>query len=121
MSCTKILDGHDHAVTFGNDIEWVKLNSLSVISSHPEARVRRDGHRLLFDSTDHSDEGLYCCRSPSENRGCTYNSTVRVAIAGTARAPAKNLQKISNPNAGHNVVAKSTSSGMLRSFFIIAI
>ena len=88
-------------------VEWIKLSTLSVISSHPESRVRRDGHRLLFDSTIHSDEGLYCCRPTAKSygtvgriNGCSYNSTVRVVIAKAA----KNVQTIDH---GHNVVAKS--------------
>ena len=108
ISC---LDGH--AATFATGIEWIKLNTLSIISSDPQARVRRDGHRLLFDSTDHSDEGLYCCRNTAENRGCTYNSSVRILVAKTIRAPAKSL--MSNSDSRHNIVAKSTASGMVRS------
>ena len=114
ISCTNILDGH------APSIEWIKLNTvttplsspLSIISSDPQARVRRDGHRLLFDSTDNSDEGLYCCKSSAENHGCTYNSTVRIVTARTVRAPAKNV--ISQSNSGHNIVTKSTF-GMARS------
>ena len=112
ISCINILDGHE--ATFANGIEWIKLNTLSIISSNPEARVRRDGHRLLFDSTDCSDEGLYCCRSAAENHGCSYNSTVRIFIARTqVCAPAKNLMR--NSDSRHNIVTKSTSSGMVRS------
>ena len=89
------------------NIEWIKLNTLSVISSHPESRVRRDGHRLLFDPAIYSDEGLYCCRPTAKSHsivgrinGCSYNSTVRVVITKAA----KNVQTIDH---GHNVVAKS--------------
>ena len=108
ISCTGIVDGHEVS------IEWIKLNTLSIISSDPQARVRRDGHRLLFDSADYSDEGLYCCKSAAENHGCTYNSTVRVAR--TVRAPAKNV--ISHSDSGHNIVTKSSASGMVRSIHI---
>lgn len=113
VSCIKIVDG---GVTIAGDIQWIKMTSLSVISSHPEARVRRDGHRLLFDSTNDGDEGLYCCRSPTEGLidGCSYNSTVRIVIAKTTRAPAKALNDVTSSfHTEHNIVAKSTSSGML--------
>ena len=48
VSCTSTIE--DQATAFENDIELIKLKSLSIISSHPEARVRRDGHQLLFNS-----------------------------------------------------------------------
>ena len=101
-------------------VEWIKLNTLSVISSHPESRVRRDGHRLLFDSTSYSDEGFYCCRPTAKSHileriiGCTYNSTVRVVMAKAA----KNVQMTDHH--GHNVVAKSIS-GMVQSYNCLAL
>lgn len=108
ISCTDILDSH------AASIEWIKLNTLSIISSDPQARVRRDGHRLLFDPSDYSDEGSYCCKPAAENHGCTYNSTVKIVIARAAvRAPAKNV--ISHSASGHNIVTKSSASGMVQS------
>lgn len=87
ISCINTGAFDDHAATIAKDIEWVKLShSLSVISRHPQARIRRDGHRLLFDSTNYSDKGLYCCRYPGESHGCTENSTVTVAVARNTRS-----------------------------------
>ena len=110
VSCISSFE--DHATTFANDIEWIKLSSLSVISNHPKARVRRDGHQLLFNSTDYSDEGLYCCRKIMET--CTPDSTARV-VARTTHKPTKILQSIRNSrsDAGHVLVTKSTPPGML--------
>ena len=108
VRCTSSTE--DQAIVFDNDIEWIKLRSLSVISSHPEARVRNDGHQLVFNSTDHSDEGLYCCRTI--NKSCTSNSIVRV-IARTAHMSTKSSQTMRNSNARHVLVAKSTSPGTL--------
>lgn len=114
VSCISILDGQ---VTFTDGIRWIKLSSSSIITSHPEARVRRDGHRLLFASTKNSDEGLYCCshlKYPSTDHGCTHNSTVRIAVARAARASGTSLQGYRNSDVQHNLVAKS-APGMLRS------
>ena len=108
VSCTSTIE--DQATAFDNDIEWIELKSLSIISSHPEDRVRRDGHQLLFNFTNHSDEGLYCCRTIT--KACTSNSIVRV-VARTAHMSSENLQTTRNSDARHVLVAKSTSSGTL--------
>ena len=108
VSCISSLD--DHETTFENNIEWVKLSSLSVISSHPEARVRRDGHQLFFNSTNHSDAGQYCCRKITG--ACTSNSIVRV-VARTTHTSTKNLESTRNSDARHVLVTKSTPPGML--------
>lgn len=108
VSCISIFDG---PVTTGNAIEWIEMKSLSIISNHPESRVRRDGHRLLFDSTKYSDKGLYCCRlskrSPSPNHGCTYNSTVKIMAIESRTVTAAPQHS----DARHNVVIKSTTTG----------
>ena len=106
ISCTDSFD--DRATTFSEKIVWVKLNSSSVISDHPRARVRSDGHRLLFDSASHSDEGFYCCRFPAENQGCTISSTVRVIVAAR-KVHSLATKAMENSIADHNVVAKSTT------------
>lgn len=108
VSCTSTIE--DQATAFDNDIEWIELKSLSIISSHPEDRVRRDGHQLLFNFTNHSDEGLYCCRTIT--KACTSNSIVRV-VARTAHMSSENLRTTRNSDARHVLVAKSTSSGTL--------
>ena len=108
VSCTSTIE--DQATAFENDIEWIKLKSLSIISSHPEARVRRDGHQLLFNFTNHSDEGLYCCRTIT--KACTSNSIVRV-VARTVHMSSENLQTTRNSDARHVLATKSTSSGTL--------
>ena len=107
ISCTDSFD--DQATAFSKEIVWVKLNSSLVISDHPRARVRRDGHQLLFDSASYSDDGLYCCKFPAENHGCTSSSTVRVIVA--ARKAHSLATTLESPIADHNVVAKSTQSG----------
>ena len=109
VRCIGSIGDHEITAPFDNDIEWVKLSSSSVISSHPEARVRRDGHQLLFNSTDHSDAGLYCCRRITET--CTPNSIVRVVarIAHTFTT----LQSTRNSDDRHIIVTKSTPPGML--------
>jgi len=114
VNCMTVNDDHadmaSHEVSRTHmRVEWIKLNSLSVISSHPKARVRRDGHRLIFDSTYYSDEGFYCCRPTAETHagwiGCSYNSTVRVIVAMAT----KNVQMVIKSDSGHNIVAKSLS------------
>ena len=96
-------------------VEWIKLNTLSVISSHPKSRVRRDGYRLLFDSTDYPDEGFYCCSPTAETHagriGCSHNSTMRVVIV----MDTENVQTAIKSDHGHNVVAKSLS-GMVKCY-----
>ena len=116
VSCFKTVEGR---TTYADGIDWIEMRSASVISGHREARVRRDGHRLLFDSINHADEGLYCCKPSTEalteSHGCHYNSTVRIVNARTARASAKSSQFNSNvmTNTGHRIVAKSTTLGKL--------
>ena len=103
---------NDEVTTISKKIEWVKLNSSLIISNQPGARVRRDGHRLLFDSTNYSDGGLYCCRFQAENHGCTSSSTIRILVV-TRRIPALATKTMGYSVVEHNLVAKSTSSGML--------
>ena len=122
VNCMTVYDDHadlaNHEVSRTQiHVEWIKLNTLSVISSHSKARVRRDGHRLIFDSTDYSDEGSYCCRSrPTAEihagwMGCAYNSTLRVIVPMAA----KNVQTAIKSDHGHNIVAKSLS-GMVQCY-----
>jgi len=119
VNCISTVDGH---ATFADGIRWIKLSSSSVITSNPKARVRRDGHRLLFDSTNYSDEGSYCCshsKYPSTaDHGCTPHSTVIIAVPKTARTSATitNPQGYSNSDGEHNLVAKS-APGMLYEAF----
>ena len=95
VSCLNSFD--DQSTALSKKIEWMKLNSLSVISSHPEARVRRHGRQLLFNSTSYSDGGFYCCRYSVENLGCTSSSTVRITVV------ARKARKLVTKTMGHSI------------------
>ena len=88
--------------------------AVSIVSSHPEARVRRHGSQLLFNSTSYSDGGFYCCRYSVENLGCTSSSTVRITVV------ARKARKLVTITIGHSIAerilqsCKPTPSGMIQ-------
>ena len=69
---------------YPNNVQWFKVltdGGLNPISRSTEARIRSDGHQLRITSVIAEDEGIYCCKALTVDRGCSQTAMTNISVA----------------------------------------